>query len=155
MSREARSDTVLLPPRTARRSGHPPPPPLCSALLPPRGFQGRGPDDLVRQTEPLASFDAVDQRRHHAVRPNRRFRPAKVAVLGFCPLRSLRRHSRDGCLRHLWSSRIQLPTPLPSRRFCCPPLSRRVPQRYYEGSDPRRPHHNDGSLRLRHLAFPS
>src|SRR6266849_6693831 len=101
MSREARSDTVPLPPRTARRSGHPPPPPLCSA--------------------PLASFDAVGQRRHHAVRPNRRFRPANLAVLGFCPLRSLRRHSRDGSLRHLWPFRIQLPTTLPSRRFCCPP----------------------------------
>jgi len=129
--------------------------PFVPRHLPPRGFQGRGPDDLVRQTEPLASCEAVGQRRHHAVRPNRRFRPANLAVAGFCPLRSLRRHSRDGCLRHLWCFRIQLPTSLPSRRFCCPPLSRRVPQRYYEGSDSPRSHPNDGSLRLLRLAFPS
>ena len=34
-----------------------------------------------------------------------------------------------------WPSRLHLPAPLPSARFCCPGLSRRLPLRYYEGSD--------------------
>src|SRR5450432_2126816 len=48
---------------------------LVSLDFVPRGFEGRRSIDLIHQTEPLASFDAVTQRRHHTVRPDRRFGP--------------------------------------------------------------------------------
>src|SRR5882724_1227519 len=66
--------------------------PLVPLDFPPRGFQGRRPDGLVHHAEPLASFDAVTQRRHHAVRPDRSFRPPpspRLSAGGVSPLRSL------------------------------------------------------------------
>jgi hypothetical protein len=58
----------------------------------PRTLQGRETDDLVDQAEPPAACDAVFQRRHHALGPDRRFHPPCAA--GFpagvvCPLLSL------------------------------------------------------------------
>src|SRR5216684_6683359 len=41
---------------------------LVSLDFVPRGFEGRRSIDLIHQTEPLASFDAVTQRRHHTIR---------------------------------------------------------------------------------------
>ena len=49
-------------------------------------------------------------------------------------------------------SRIHLPTPLPSDRFCYPVVSRLTPQRYYEGSDSCSARLPGRSLRLLHLA---
>jgi|EndMetStandDraft_5_1072996.scaffolds.fasta_scaffold10797_1 hypothetical protein len=49
--------------------------PLVPLDFPPRGFQGCRPDGLIHQAKPLASFDAVTQRRQHAFRPDRSFRP--------------------------------------------------------------------------------
>jgi len=43
--------------------------------------------------------------------------------------------------------------PFASRRFYCPPLSPITQLRYYEGSDSRRRHLDDGSLRLLRFAF--
>jgi hypothetical protein len=47
-----------------------------------------GREHLVHQRVPFAAFDAVDQRRQHPLRPNRRFGPRKVAC-GLSALRSL------------------------------------------------------------------
>src|SRR5258708_610576 len=68
----------------------------CRPLVPldflPRGFQGRRADGLIHQTEPLAPFDAVTQRRHHALRPDRSFHPPpspRLSAGDVSPLRSL------------------------------------------------------------------
>src|SRR6185369_1409995 len=49
-----------------------------------------------------STFDAVDQRRHHAFRPHRGFHPGPVTVVsGFCTLCSQSWHSRCSSLpRH-------------------------------------------------------
>jgi hypothetical protein len=52
---------------------------------------------LVHQTVPPSSFDAVVQRRHHALRPHRRFNPRPVA--GFCTPSSPKGHCRCCRLR--------------------------------------------------------
>ncbi len=44
----------------------------------PRQVQGMRTSDFIDQAEPLASFDAVAQRRHHAIRPDRAFRPPQI-----------------------------------------------------------------------------
>src|SRR5215469_1669092 len=60
--------------------------PLVARDFLPRRCQGRRSNDLVHQTVPLASFDAVAQRRHHALGPDRCFRPPPLtAAAGFCP----------------------------------------------------------------------
>src|SRR5215469_17701210 len=69
--------------------------PLVPRNLLPRGAQGRRADDLIHQAEPLASFDAVIQRRHHALGPDRGFRPSPGWVESVCPLLSRSRHCRD------------------------------------------------------------
>ena len=61
--------------------------------------------DLVHHAVPNPSFDAVLQRRHHAVRPDGSFHPRPVA--GFCALFSPRHCRRFPCLVH--SFRIHLP----------------------------------------------
>src|SRR3981189_3170495 len=52
---------------------------MPSGLVPrnalPRDVQGRRTNDFVDQTKPFAPFDAVTQRRRHAIRPDRSFRP--------------------------------------------------------------------------------
>ena len=110
--------------RTVRCSGHPPPPPLCCARLCCHATSRVvGPDDLVHQAEPFASFDAVNQRRHHALRPDRGFHPppfpARVARL--CPLLSRLRHCRGCLLAPFRTSRIHLPASLPSDGFASRP----------------------------------
>ena len=65
--------------------------PLVPLDFPPCGFQRRRPDDLIHQAEPFASFDAVTQRRHHAIRPDRSFRPPpnpRLSAGGVSPLLS-------------------------------------------------------------------
>ena len=49
---------------------------------------------FVDQAEPLTSFDAVFQRRQHALVPHRSFHPPPISSVGFCALCS-----------HLWHSR--------------------------------------------------
>ena len=75
--------------------------PVVAGDFPPPRLEGRRSDGLVHQTVPLASFDAVAQRRHHALGPDRCFRPPpRFAAVGFCPLLSPFGHSRGGLLRH-------------------------------------------------------
>ena len=68
----------------------------CRALVGPNSFPGRFErcrrPHLVDQTEPTIAFDAVFQRRHHAVGPDAGFHPRPVA--GFCSLCSPRGHCR-------------------------------------------------------------
>src|SRR5260370_7591984 len=98
---------------------------LVSLDFVPRGFEGRRSIDLIHQTEPLASFDAVTQRRHHTVRPDRRFGPPYSVAFTTGGLSSL--CSLDGTfavfLRHTATPLIQLPPPLPPKRFCTHPPS--------------------------------
>src|SRR5271166_2541234 len=97
-----------------------------------------GRERLVHQCIPSAAFDAVAQRRQHALRPNRDFGPREVAwrlsalysLLGTCGVLL----SRSG---HRASPFLP---PFPTTGFCWPVLSRSVPsgrrpQQYYEGSD--------------------
>jgi hypothetical protein len=59
-----------------------------------------GPVSLSTRLNHLNPFDAILQRRHHALRPDRSFRPPPFAVTGFCPLCSPLRHCRDYPLLH-------------------------------------------------------
>ena len=72
-------------------------PPLARTF--PRPPPALGRTHLVHQTVPTSSFDAVDQRRHHALRPDRGFHPRPV--VGFCTLCSPSGHCR--CCRLLLS----------------------------------------------------
>ncbi len=64
---------------------------------------------LIHQTVPTTSFDAVRQRRHHAVGPDGGFHPRPVA--GFCTLCSPRGHCRCClCFRLSHSASTFLPT---------------------------------------------
>jgi len=113
----------------------------------PSGRQGRRPIDLVYQTEPLASprvrpaagprpcFDAVDQRRHHALRPDRGFRPPPLPAAGFCPLRSLIGTAGTRLPRFGHRTSNSLP-PFPRGGFATRSLHRARRHRYYKGSDP-------------------
>src|SRR5882672_10887287 len=47
----------------------------------PGRLQGRECKHLVHQTKPTSSFDAVDQRQHHTLRPYASFHPIIVCVL--------------------------------------------------------------------------
>ena len=72
---------------------------------------------LVYQTVPAASFDAVNQRRYHTLRPNPGFHPAQVrhlVPLGFCALFSHFRHFR----------RCSLPVSVHRASTFLPPLPR-------------------------------
>ncbi len=100
--------------------------------LAPGRLQRVGRIHLVHQTVPTTSFDAVLQRRHHAVRPNRSFHPRPVA--GFCTSFSPRGHCR--CCRLLHSIRPAstfLPT-FPRRGFAVRAFRGSSPLRYYAGS---------------------
>jgi hypothetical protein len=55
-------------------------------------FQRVGCKHLIHQTVPTTSFDAVHQRRHHTLSPDRIFHPRPVA--GFCTLSSRCGHCR-------------------------------------------------------------
>ena len=113
--------------------------------FPPRCLQGRRSDDLVHQTVPLAPFDAVAQRRHHALRPDRCFRPPPLtAAADFCPLRSLFRHSRGGLLRHSKPRTSNFLPPFPRSGFASRPFHRSLRHQYYEGCDSCRRHQPAG-----------
>jgi hypothetical protein len=138
-------------------SGRPPRPrPGCARDFPPRHRQGRRSDDLIHQTVPLAPFDAVAQRRHHALGPDRCFRPPPLtAAAGFCPLRSRFRHSRGGLLPHSGLRTSNFLPPFPRRGFASRPSHGPRPHRYYEGCDSCRLHQIGRSLRLLRFAVPA
>jgi hypothetical protein len=99
----------------------------------PRERQRLGCEHLVHQAEPLATFDAVHQRRQHPCRPHPSFGPREHGT-GLCTVRSPCGHSRC-CLclgRGLHVSTFLPPFPRPG--LCCPCLSRLAPLRSYEGS---------------------
>src|SRR5271166_3288448 len=106
--------------------------------LGPSRRQRIGREHLVHQCIPFAAFDAVDQRRQHAFRPDRGFGPRKV----MCDLTAL--------LSLLGTSGVLLPRsghraspflpPFPKTGLSYPVFSQSVPsgrgpQRYSEGSD--------------------
>jgi len=96
-------------------------------------LQRRRPLASVYQTVPTPSFDAVDQRRHHAIRPDGRFHPRPVA--GFCTLCSPRGHCRCCLCSHPF-----LPPPpscpaFPRRGFATRAFHGSLPLQYYAGSD--------------------
>ena len=84
----------------------------------------------------MCSLDAVasaDTRRSVGIEPSahRRsgFRQASAACLA-------RLGTIQTLIDSIQTSHLQLPASLPSRRFCCPPLSAAIAaSRYYEGSD--------------------
>src|SRR5208283_4054340 len=106
--------------------------------LGPSRRQRIGREHLVHQCIPFAAFDAVDQRRQHAVRPDRGFGPRKV----MCDLTALRSlHGTSGVLLPRSGHRAPpfLP-PFPKTGLSYPVFSQSVPsgrgpQRYSEGSD--------------------
>src|SRR6266446_80416 len=99
----------------------------------PGRLQGRRRKHLVHQTVPTSSFDAVDQRRHHPLRPDRGFHPRILA--DFCALCSPRGHCRRfRLLRSGHCVSTFLPT-FPRRVFAPHAFRRSARLRYYEGSD--------------------
>jgi len=87
-----------------------------------------------RPTVPTSSFDAVLQRRHHALRPHRSFHPRPV-LAGFCTLCSPRGHCRCClCLGLGHCASTFLPT-FPRRGFAIRAFRGSPPLRYYAGSD--------------------
>src|SRR5258705_11538486 len=100
--------------------------PLVSLDFSPGDFQRRRPDGLICQAEPLASFDAVTQRRHHALRPDRSFRPppsSRLSAGGVSPL-----HSLGGTvgviLLHTEPHTSSFLPPFPQGGFASPPSRR-------------------------------
>src|SRR5437867_4937639 len=83
----------------------------------------------------LPPYDAVIQRRQHAVAPLRGFHSQPIPVVRFCALSNPYGYYRRYALLPSWFSRIHLPTSLPSARLCFPCLPRVTPQRYYGDSD--------------------
>src|SRR5712671_708233 len=114
--------------------------PFVPRDLPPRGFEGCRSDDLVHQAEPFASYDAVNQRRHHALGPDRSFHPPPLSFVGLCPLLSPLRHCRDGSLLHSSPRTSSFLPPFPRSGFASRPFHRRRRHQYYEGSDSCRSH---------------
>src|SRR6202047_4664522 len=114
--------------------------PFVPRDLPPRGFEGCRSDDLVHQAEPFASYDAVNQRRHHALGPDRSFHPPPLSFVGLCPLLSPLRHCRDGSLLHSSPRTSSFLPPFPRSGFASRSFHRRRRHQYYEGSDSCRSH---------------
>jgi hypothetical protein len=83
----------------------------------------------------LPPYDAVIQRRQHAVAPLRGFHSQPIPVVRFCALSNPYGYYRRYALLPSWFSRIHLPISLPSARLCFPCLPRFNPQRYYGDSD--------------------
>ncbi len=87
-----------------------------------KGEQTLGPEERV-----LASFDAADQRRHHALGPDRGFRPRPSRAAIVCPGLSLSRHCRDCALPHLRPCASNSPPPFPWGGFAARPSPRLTP----------------------------
>src|SRR4026207_300682 len=108
---------------------------------------------LVDQAKPFPSFDAVFQRRQHALTPHRGFHPRPLSCAGLCALSSPCGHYRRLAfalpLRVAHASTFLPPVPRRSFALCasrdCSPL------RYHEGSDSCTAHLRRSSPRiLRH-----
>ena len=121
---------------------------------------------LVDQAKPFPSFNAVFQRRQHALAPHRGFYPRPVSALDFCALSSPRGHSRRFAFalpRYLAHASTFLP-PVPRRCFASSASRGSSPLRYHEGSDsctahlrrrsPRLPRHTFLSFRLQPRGLP-
>src|SRR5262249_10775784 len=100
----------------------------------PGRLQRRGRKHLVHQTVPTSSFDAVLQRRHHALRPDRGFHPRPV-LAGFCTLCSPRGHCRCSLCLDLGHCTSSFLPPFPRRGFAARAFRGFSPLRYYAGSD--------------------
>src|SRR5436190_1380198 len=83
----------------------------------------------------LPPYDAVIQRRQHAVAPLRGFHSQPIPVVRFCALSNPYGYYRRYALLPSWFSCIHLPISLPSARLCFPCLPRFNSQRYYGDSD--------------------
>jgi hypothetical protein len=104
---------------------------------------------------PLAkgSLDAVasaDTRRSVKIEPSAHHRSGFWRAFAACVALSGTTQTLIGSIP---TSRLQLPAPLPSERFCFPPLpTAEAASRYYEGSDSCRSHQTGRSLRLLRFA---
>src|SRR6266545_2345483 len=121
---------------------------------------------LVDQAKPFPSFDAVFQRRQHALIPHRGFYPRPVSSVDLCALCSPCGHYRrlafalPRCVAH---ASPFLP-PVPQRSFALCASRGCSPLRYHEGSDscsahlrrrsPRLPRHTFLSFRLQPRGLP-
>ena len=88
---------------------------------------------LQRRRRSTSSFDAVDQRRHHALRPDRSFHPRPVA--GFCISFSPRGHCRCCPCSHPALTHLPSCPAFPRRGFALRACRGSSPLRYYAGSD--------------------
>jgi hypothetical protein len=124
---------------------------------PPREVQGRRTDDLINQAEPFASFDAVTQRRHHAVRPDRSFCPPQILGLspgGFSPLFSLI-GTRGTLLLHSEPLASSFLPPFPRIRVSPSLSTARSGRGIMKALTPTVLTQTGGSPRLRRLAVPT
>src|SRR5260221_390243 len=131
--------------------------PLVPLDFPPRGFQGCRPDGLIHHAKPLASFDAVTQRRHHAIRPDRSFRPPpspRLSAAGASPFLSLA--STTGVvLLHAKPRASSFLPPFPQGGFASRPSRRQNGCGIMKALTPDALTPNVRSLRLLRLAFPT
>src|SRR6266478_3891031 len=131
--------------------------PLVPLDFPPRGFQGCRPDGLIHHAEPLASFDAVTQRRHHAIRPDRSFRPPpspRLSAGGVSHLLSLR-GTIGVVLLHAEPLASSFLPPFPQDGFASRPSHRQNGCGIMKALTPNALTPNVRSLRLLRLAFPT
>src|ERR1700724_1310049 len=131
--------------------------PLVPLDFPPCGFQGCRPDGLIHHAKPLASFDAVTQRRHHAIRPDRSFRPPpspRLSAGGVSPLLSLG-GTIGGVLLHAAPRASSFLPPFPQGGFASRPSRRQNGCGIMKALTPDALTPNVRSLRLLRLAFPT
>src|SRR6202022_593933 len=131
--------------------------PLVPLDFPPRGFQGCRPDGLIHHAKPLASFDAVTQRRHHAIRPDRSFRPPpspRLSAGGVSPLLSLG-GTIGVVLLHAEPRASSFLPPFPQGGFASRPSRRKNGCGIMKALTPDALPPNVRSLRLLRLAFPT
>src|SRR5713226_5879 len=119
----------------------------------------KGEQSLVREegVRPLASFDAVTQRRHHAIRPDRSFRPPpspRFSAGGVSPLLSLG-GTIGVVLLHAKPRASSFLPPFPQGGFASRPSRRQNGCGIMKALTPDALTPNVRSLRLLRLAFPT
>jgi len=125
-------------------------------LLEQGGVRAPADEALVdHQAVPLSSLDAVDQRRHHALRPDRAFRPPPLPAPGVCPRSSLLRHFQDDVLTHSRPRSSSFLPPFPRPGFTSRASRRRTGSGTMKALTPAALTPTGRSLRLLRLAVPT